>query len=271
MKRVGLVVAGLVSRIHADFGSIEDIVKELNKNITSFQSDRPQGNLLRGGVTPASLELELLSCYGCWCYRGQHHGKGLGRPVNDFDKICRQHHHAYECIKLDAVGRGEVCDPVQRAEEGFGYKMSTDLDEDGHGGMKLECQDGQDWCSQRTCEVDLEYLRQMWQLLLAGQDIHRIENGHHNKHRDPDGNLVGTFDTTNCPIGGKQYQPYKHCCGKYPKRQVFKSSAEVDGHRQCCDLEDGTNDGTTKGRPFLIDEQTCCGSSGILQQPNGIC
>ena len=103
---------------------------------------------------------------------------------------------------------------------------------------------------------------------MAGEPLQRDIYGHAGKHIHPiTGEHHGAFDPSACPIGGRVYQPVKQCCGKYPSRKIYKTSAEgADGHRQCCDLEDGDNDGSTRGKTFLKDSQTCCGSlGGVLE------
>lgn len=154
---------------------------------------------------------------------------------------------------LDAEAQGiSNCNPTEKAEAGFTYEFRIETDQDGKGDMVLQCSDDQDWCTRRTCEVDLKYISDFWSLLMAGEPMQRDIYGHAGKHIHPiTGEHHGAFDPSACPIGGRVYQPVKQCCGKYPSRKIFKTSAEgADGHRQCCDLEDGDNDGSTKGKTF---------------------
>ena len=119
--------------------------------------------------------------------------------------------------------------------------------------MQLTCEETQDWCTLKTCQVDLRYINDFWAAGMAGNSVDSNTYGHDNG-----------FDIGNCPIGGKIYQPYKKCCGRYPKRWVYKTSAEdATGHRQCCDLEGGNNLGETRSRAYLIDSQVCCGVNGV--------
>lgn len=261
----------LVATVSANFGTLDDIIHELNANISKLNINSQ--NLLRNGMGNAQQELELLTCYGCWCYRGVNHGEGLGQAQNEYDKVCRSHHQAYECIQLDAEAQGLAsCNPTEKASIGFTYEFRIETNEEGKGDMVLQCSEDQDWCTRRTCEVDLKYISDFWALLMAGEPMQRDIYGHENKHIHPiTGEHHGTFDPAACPIGGKIYQPVKKCCGKYPARKVYKTSADGDdGHRQCCDLEGNeSNDGSTRGKPFLKDSQTCCGSSGGVMEGFG--
>lgn len=54
--------------------------------------------------------LQDKSPYGCWCYFGDDHGKGIGGPIDQIDAMCKKLHDGYTCAKgtfqnvLDAFG-----------------------------------------------------------------------------------------------------------------------------------------------------------------------
>ena len=60
-------------------------IRFLHANISKLNINSQ--NLLRNGMGNAQQELELLTCYGCWCYRGVNHGEGLGQAQNEYDKV----------------------------------------------------------------------------------------------------------------------------------------------------------------------------------------
>ena len=48
--------------------------------------------------------------YGCWCYMDESHGKGRGPPVDEFDALCKELHHNYECLIMEtAAGANGSC------------------------------------------------------------------------------------------------------------------------------------------------------------------
>lgn len=246
--------------------TLPDIEEDCWKNIT----DRINGFFIDKFPTLPSGEsaytnIEILSCYGCWCNRDQFFGRGMGEPRDAFDAICKFHHQAYECIEIDAEMRGEVCDPTETSQEGFRFKMELSFHE-GRGGMNLQCDQTQSWCKQRVCEADLQYIKDFVRTALAGHRVRRDLYGH-DDHIGIDGLPTGYFDSKlECPLGGSLHTPYKKCCGAYPRRRVFKTDVLSDGtgsYRQCCDLENGDNTGATEGAVFYPNSQVCCNEQGV--------
>jgi len=209
-----------------------------------------------------------MNCYGCWCNRLQDYKKSKGLPVDDFDKICKSHTQAYECMEIDADAdrNGEICNPDSVQKEGykFSFNIVHNAETDGSYDMRVSCDtNSQDWCSQRTCEADIQYLSEFLELSLAGKfiDFDRFGQSGHG----------GTFDVdSGCGTEkAVHHLPVKQCCGKYPKRRVFRTDMVDRGYRQCCDLEGGENEGQTLGKVFYPDRQVCCGAHGV--QEGGEC
>lgn len=259
MKTILVIPCLLSYAANADFGNFDQVVSSVNAQLDKLNQTLSIGRSSAFGFrdvsSQSSMRLQVLSEYGCWCYRGQDNfGKGLGQTVDRYDEICRSHHQGYECIHLDADSNGASgCDPIAVSNAGYIFSTEMLLDDDGQTTMQLTCEESQDWCTLKTCQVDLRYINDFWSAGMEGDSVDQATYSHDSG-----------FDIANCPIGGKVYQPYKRCCGRYPKRWVYKTSAEDEtGHRQCCDLEGGSNLGETRSRAFLIDSQVCCGVDGV--------
>ena len=222
----------------------------------------------------ALQEVMALNCYGCWCNRLSSFGKSKGAPVDNFDKMCQSHTFAYECITMDAYNnRNEVCDPNSLQEDpNLGYKFYFDIikKSDSSSGsyydMQITCDstsnDPNTWCQQRTCEVDAQYIKEFVNLILNGEKLDMINH----QQKIKGGNLDFQND---CKAAVIRHMPVKQCCGKYPKRKLFRTDVEDNGYRQCCDIEEGDNSGETLGRVFRPDQAVCCGKHGV--QKGGSC
>lgn len=161
--------------------------------------------------------IQGLNCYGCWCNRYENFGKSKGQPVDNYDKICRSHTHAYECMEIDGLeDRNENCQANEVQNTGYEYHFDIIHAPDGSFNMRIKCSTGQSWCLQRVCEADIQYVKDFTDLSLSGEKLDFTayrQEGH-----------GGTFDwENNCKVETIKHMPYKKCCGKYPKRKMFKT------------------------------------------------
>lgn len=221
----------------------------------------------------SEIRLEILSNYGCWCHRGRNFGSGAGRPRDKFDKMCQAHHQAYECIKIDAELNGEPeCDPQNETQEGYFIDVRVDLSNPHSQAPEyvLECAspEQQSWCKAKTCEVDIQYIKDFWDLTTKQSLLPDFSLFHRDSEYQP-----GPFDPSECPIGGKEWHPYKKCCGKYPNRKIYRSSSpDADtGSNQCCVSRYGQNDGWTTGKIFKPATHTCCANIGVIPGKDQLC
>jgi len=92
----------------------------------------------------------------------------------------------------------------------------------------------------------------------------------------------GNFDADRvCKTKTIKHMPHKQCCGKYPKRKLFRTDMVEGGYRQCCSFDQNSdenedenennfvNDGQSEGKIFFPDRQVCCGKFGV--QDGGEC
>lgn len=253
-------------------GFINENFEELKVKVNSAidvqnQIDQGMNMLTKRNATlnlGFSNTVEILTCYGCWCNRGIYFERSRGIPRDGFDKICKYHHMAYQCIRMDSIMRGEECDPVEVSENGFRHRFEVILSDDNRAKMRIECDHDQDWCAQRTCEADVQYLQDFVDVVMSGGVLRRDLYGH-NDHFDEDGKPTGNFDwESSCRTGVINHTPYRHCCGKYPRRKTYASDQPTPGGlRDCCD-ENGLNDGSTNGKVYYPDSQSCC--SGVVHE-----
>jgi len=173
-----------------------------------------------------SLNLALMSKfasfngYGCYCHFGSAWRKGRGQPVDQFDKLCRDLIHGYECIHMDAVDENTSCVPYEtRYLEPLNIDENT-TDESIYADCTLENSQFPDGdCRVRSCLVEAFYVRDTARLLetqnLQLNDIFKPENG---------------FDFDGICNSGAGPQE-KACCGEYPNRHAFRTT---NNESACC-------------------------------------
>jgi len=169
--------------------------------------------------------------YGCWCNFGEELTTGSGKPVDDFDKVCKDLQMCLRCSKLDAKETGGYCNPLTQQYSAT-YNFQRDDAE-----MLSDCQaqNAGSECASQVCSCELkfisEYIDLQWSN--AGYDAaKKLENG---------------FDQAgSCPKVGAGVTT-KSCCGEYPSRTPYGSKLE------CC---------TESGHIYnpLVNE--CCGVTG---------
>merc|ERR1712032_1376011 len=118
MKSIVTIPCLLSYVANADFGNFDQVVSSVNAQLDKLNQTLNIGRSSAFGFRDiasnrnSGMRLEVLSEYGCWCYRGEENfGKGLGQPMDRYDEICRSHHQGYECINMDADSNGSSgCD-----------------------------------------------------------------------------------------------------------------------------------------------------------------
>lgn len=180
--------------------------------------------------------------YGCWCFQMGDYPlrKGNGSPVDNVDKICKQHKECYQCAKRDA---GPECNP-----EETGYRFSATIDPV-TGSPTVQCTNPVGSCRRNICECDNAFASRL-PGSASGSDGW---TGAHHAH-------YGGFDTrTSCLArintpGGKGHTV--ECCGTLPDRFPYRFAKDGTG-KQCCD-----------GTIFSSDTHQCC--DGTVRS-NGSC
>merc|ERR1711881_374007 len=105
-------LAVFASSVSANFEKIEALFLTLeeaayNKTI----EDDPSLASDRGFAPSILLKLRDIQFYGCWCFLDDTWDQAKG-PVQDYlDNQCKILVQNYRCMVMDALDRGETCDP----------------------------------------------------------------------------------------------------------------------------------------------------------------
>lgn len=173
--------------------------------------------------------------YGCWCNFGDQLSTGSGKPVDDFDHVCKDLQMCLKCSKLDAKDNGTYCDPLTQS-----YAATFNFQQD-DATMFADCtaqnvDSEQAECASQVCSCELKFISNYIDLQwnnVAYNTENKIENG---------------FDQENfCPkVGVTGGSNSKSCCGEYPSRAPF------GGKLECC----------ASGHIFNPATSECCGIEG---------
>jgi len=170
-----------------------------------------------------------LNGYGCWCYFETI--KGHGPAQDEFDELCKNLQHGYQCAEFDGC-----IDPIHTDYLGIGGGfLTTDI--------QAACARNNDagTCSTKVCILETEFQKQV---LLQWLDGNTWENKFMHKH----GFVVSEYCAelnnlkNSIPLNPASaqaqhivdmYEISQHdvCCGEYPNRYPFSHEG---GARGCC-------------------------------------
>ena len=170
--------------------------------------------------------------YGCWCNFGHELTTGSGKPVDDFDHVCKDLQMCLRCSKLDAKEDGGYCDPLTQS-----YTATYNFQQD-DATMLADCQaqNADSDCSAQVCSCELKFISNYIDL----QWSNAVYTGA-NKHEN------GFDQEVTCPKVGISGVNSKSCCGEYPSRTPY------GGKLECCN---------ESGHIFNPLVSECCGVSG---------
>lgn len=186
-------------------------------------------------------QLTLIENYGCWCHFDQKRSSNKGKPVDQYDELCRYLHEGYACLKID---HEDSCDPLTTI-----YNSST-----GSGGLDSsftterlveECYASNvSPCQTNLCIIEGYFVQNIFKLMF--QQFYYPEVAQFS-------GKTGAFDKEiQCSILGSSNDSELSCCGVYPERFPFKSQ---DGGRACC-----------KNKTFATEFYVCC-ENGTVKPP----
>lgn len=171
--------------------------------------------------------------YGCWCNFGDSLTTGSGKPVDDFDHVCKDLQMCLRCSKLDAKENDNYCDPLSQ-----GYSATYNFQQDDNA-MLADCvsQNGvENQCASQVCSCELKFISNYIDLQWTNavyNDMNLHDNG---------------FDVDlTCPKVGEPGSFSKTCCGSYPSRTPY------GGKLECCE---------ESGHIFNPLVSQCCGVAG---------
>merc|ERR1712019_276637 len=169
--------------------------------------------------------------YGCWCNFGNELTTGSGKPVDDFDHVCKDLQMCLRCSKLDAKEAGDFCDPLTQQ-----YSATYNFQQD-DATMVADCtaQNPNSDCANQVCSCELKFISNYIDLQWSNSIYtanNKLENGFDQENTCP---KVGTVGTS------------KSCCGSYPSRTPY------GGRLECCQASGSIYNP-------LVSE--CCGVTG---------
>merc|ERR1711981_622528 len=228
--------AGLfISSTHANFEKIQSVFLQLeeaayNKTVAD---DPTQAN--DRGFVPFIMNMLLdIQFYGCWCYLDDSWDTAKGPVQDGIDQECKNLVMNYRCLVVDALDRGETCDPQN--QDYIEYNLFGGS-EDFIGECTSNGNEAADnsQCRMDLCIADGEFTLNLFALMFqsggiaASQPPYDPTMTHAANSENP-----GDFDpAVECLTNGLQGagRSEKECCGAYPTRFPFKT---FDGDKACC-------------------------------------
>lgn len=201
-----------------------------------------------------------LNNYGCWC-EGANLARGHGNYQDDFDKICYNKYRGFECLKMDAEGRGESCNPRTQSYE---FDASIVMKDGVPKEVVITCKDTNtvSFCSKNTCLIELRAMIDNFKLQ-AEHYYPEVEAFGHIGYFDQRGSFEPTLG--NCrPDGQGTNSNTLECCGDYPFRNWFYHDTQIV--KECCRYENDAiqvkwNDNNLKvGKAYNPVFEVCCDS-----------
>jgi len=189
--------------------------------------------------------------YGCWCYDpATGFGKGRGKPLDEFDRECRNLAHNYECMILETIdGAQGAC----ATEEPWTQTYSTEnalqhLFTGNVEGVMDACvtDNAGDSCAVNVCKAEMKFATVA--IFATSLDGYSSTKQHRSGF---DAREEGSCDQ----LQKDTFEDFERtCCGAYPNRFPYKKTAG----RDCC------ND-----RTYDVNNLQCC--KGTLTYVGDLC
>lgn len=210
--------------------------------------DKAESMAMERGVSNRfvlQLGLHRVNNYGCWCHSAEtfYESTLLSASIDskdEYDECCKAKHIGYDCIRMEAASKNEICEPTTTS---YDVTMVKDVD----GSFKLGCSDTieSNWCKRKTFMADLRFLITQDNLMMSGAEKDYAKYGHPGFNKG-----LGNFDLGTCKpaetlsaaVLNKQIEDrekkamQKVCCGDYPYRVVFNLKNE--NSNACCAYKD---------------------------------
>lgn len=210
---------------------IDDYIQQLENQkrfqlINIFCNPNQQKPSYRGLGSNAkqTFNLSKVDEYGCWCYLNKMN-TGQGRPVDELDKICQKLHYGYQCIVMDEMEIGNICDP-NNVEYDVSFEMIFSFDPLSIP-LQYDCSNNNQSCQRNACIVESHFIQTIFtQFLNKSKAVDEYDSNFLHKS--------GFNVEEKCHVGrvagpGKN-DNVRECCGKYPSRYHYKLS----GSHVCC-------------------------------------
>jgi hypothetical protein len=239
MKLISASLAvGLFGSASANFEKIKTVFLQMEEAAynKTVEEDPSQAN--DRGFSPFIMQNLLdIQYYGCWCYLDTDWDTAKGPVQDGLDQECKNLVSNYRCLVLDALDRGETCDPATQDYTEYNL-LGGGLD------LPAECVDenvneenGQ--CRIDLCIADGTFSLNLFSLMfqtggIAASSPPYDPNVAHSNNSVANAGAGGTFDpAVECLTNGLSGagRSEKACCGSYPERFPFKT---FNGDKDCC-------------------------------------
>jgi len=237
MKLISVTALGVgfLSTASANFDKIKSVFLQLeeaayNKTI----ADDPSLANDRGFSSFMLDNLEAIRFYGCWCYLDGDWDLGKGPVQDGLDQECKNLVMNYRCMVMDALERGETCDPhLQDYTEYNLFGGSNDVvgECETNGNENAE----NSLCRIALCKADGEFSLNLFSLMFQMGGIENNEPpydlnmAHSNNELTPGGDFKPADECKYDYKGAGRSD--KECCGAHPNRFPFKT---FNGEKACC-------------------------------------
>jgi len=229
-------LAIFASSATANWEKIKEVVLQLeeaayNKSV----ADDPSLANDRGFSSFMLDNMEAIRFYGCWCYLdGDTWDQGRGPVQDGLDQECKNLILNYRCMVMDALDRGETCDPV--AQDYVPYNLFG-----GSGDVVNECENNVNkdnenpLCRIALCKADGEFSLNLFTIMFQGGPIednvppYDLNMAHDNNVLTPGGSFKPVDECKYDYRGAGRSD--KECCGAHPNRFPFKT---FNGDKACC-------------------------------------
>lgn len=216
----------------------------------SLSDDRYALNMLEKLKKDASTEpslfgmdrsLDLTDDYGCWCRPRADFQHTWGKPVDGYDRVCREYIQGLVCLQMDMPS----CD-VGGLDWSDSYTVTPLLS----GGFEVSCVTSGSTCGYNMCQIYIKNLKaQIEARYVTSPSAY-----------DNNNSFGGGFDITTCVDSTLSTHAGlagdKMCCGVIPDRIPYKATAT----RSCC---------AASGIVYESVLNTCCPDGSI--QAIGLC
>lgn len=257
-------LAIFASSAKANFDKIQSLFVQLeeaayNKTI----ADDPSAASDRGFVPFVMQYLLDIQYYGCWCFLDETWDQAKGPVQDGLDQECKNLVMNYRCLVMDALDRGETCDP--HAQEYTEYNLFAGSEQ-----LINECFDENKDDENPQCRIDLciadgSFTLNLFSLMVQQGGIAASQPPYDPSMTHPSNvNLPGNFKPADdCKYDYKGAgRSDKECCGLYPFRFPFKT---FGGDKACCDTAEG-------GRTYsTLALQCCTGEPDTIEDINDPC
>lgn len=203
-----------VNNYYQSYKNTSENISSLDRSMMGPPSDTE--NCQKTHQCQVPLTLSGIWGYGCWCNFGESLTEGVGKPVSEYDEICKKMQLCLRCARIDAKQAGNKCDPKSvYYEVDFGWMQSNQA-------ILADCtkNNPNNFCAQHVCSCELNLIHDLLNLLWDGivyDDFYKHSSGW-----DPaaDGR---------CKTKNSGNNRLKACCGTYPER------APYGGDFECCE------------------------------------